>query len=216
MLDFATDIQDDFAAIVDGLTAVTIVSRDATETEVEHCLRRAVNHREAAASDGKYTTDDVVFHFPTEEAERPELGAVIRDEDGDWTVLEVAKQTLNHRYRCVCRNLVIVAGLDTLVTIQAATFAKGPTGALEPTWSNVATDVLAKIQIESAERDVQHNAKDTPQKATVYFASQQVLTTNNRIVGPDDTIYKVVSWSDADRIDRLFAVQCEVSKWPQS
>lgn len=83
----AFDPSTDFAT-VDGLAEVTLRARNGAETTIEKSLRRAVSHKEAKASDGKYTTDDVVFHFAASEvAARPTLGSQIIDDAGRWTIL---------------------------------------------------------------------------------------------------------------------------------
>lgn len=211
------DIADDFVQVADGLSAVVLRARDSTTLAVEHSLRRAISHREAAASDGKYTTSDVTFHLPVSEvADRPELGSYIEDADGDWRILEVAKETLSNRWRCVCRNLGITAGLDTLLTLEVSAYDKGTGGAQEPTWSVEETDLRGKVQLESADRAVEHNRKHLPRNASIYLAVQVLVSTNHRFVGPDNTIYKVISWESPDRIDALFKVNCEVTEWPLS
>lgn len=207
----------DFESVVDGLTAVTLRPRSGADVPAEKCLRRAVTQKEAAASDGKYTTNDVVFHLSINEiATQPALGSSIIDDLGTWRILEVARQTLSARWRCICRNLAITADLCTLVTIQFATYAKGLSGAQEPTWATQQANVRAKVQLEGADRTVEHQAQHTPRLASIYFVDQVLLTTNHRIVGPDGAIYKVKSWEDADRIDALYKVNAEVTRWPLS
>ena len=204
------DISTDFATIVDGLAVVSI-----NGTDVNSVLRRAVTTKEAAQSSGKYLTSDTVFHVDiNEHAARPAIGGQIVDQDGDtYTILEVAKQTLANRWRCICRKLSIEGGLT--VTIQKATFVKSDTGAEEPTWANVAVDVSAKITIESETTDDAHDARNLTQTATVYFATPQTLTPQHRIVS-GATILKVIEWQGFDDIKALFRCKCEVSPWPES
>lgn len=210
----------DFLSVTDGLAAVLLRDRalnEYGEFDTITALRRAITQREADKSNGKYTTADVVFHLAISQvAVQPELGSWIVDDDGDWRVLEVAKQTLNARWRCICRNLAITAELDQRVVIQVCTYEKGDSGALEPHWENVAENVLAKVQLIEGERETEHNAKQTKRRATVFFASQFLLTTNHRILGADGGIYRVLKWSNPDRIDALFEVETEVTRWPLS
>lgn len=206
------DPSTDFATVVDGLALVTLRARDGSETPVAHALRRAVTVREAAASDGKYTASDVVFHLSAAETGRPELGSLIVDALGQWTILEVALETLGARWRCICRDLAISAGLDTLVTIQKASYTKGAGGALEPIWSDLYTNERAKIQPVSAERLIDHQAVGQTEQALVFFTWPLPLTPQHRIVGPDGTTYRFLSWEDAQRIDALFTARVEVTR----
>ena len=89
------DLSDDLGRIADGLEAVTLARRGSTPggtpAPIAHALRRSVSIREAAASDGRYTTADVTWHLPVAElGQAPRLGNLIRSGDGrQWTVLEV-------------------------------------------------------------------------------------------------------------------------------
>lgn len=204
------DIRLDFVSIADNLKMVTVDSSD-----VANVLRRAVTTKEAAASGGKYTTSDTVFHVASAELSAPpKLGTVIADDDGEWTVVSVAWQTFTQRWRCIATQLAIESGLT--VTIQSVTFAKGATGALEPTWSTLAADVPAKIQIESTEAGVENQNRTETTTATVYFASDPNLAPSYRIIASDGMVLKVLRWEGFNELDRLFQATCEVSKWPQA
>jgi hypothetical protein len=98
------DPSTDLVDVADGLEAVTLIPRRASEgTTIAHALPRMVSLREAAASGGQYTQADVRWHLPVEEyATRPALGDVIQDGDGTrWTVLEVEKATMGTRWGCL-------------------------------------------------------------------------------------------------------------------
>lgn len=208
-MSLALSIADDFATIVDNLTPVTVAGQSVTAA-----LRRAISTKEVAASGGKYVSSDTVFHLDrAEHTNQPEIGAAIADADGSWTILEAAWETFANRWRCVCRKLAIVGG--STVTIQRATYAKSTTGATEPTWSNVATGVLAKVQIESADIEDDRSNRTVRQSAFVYFASNQNLHPADRIISDSMTL-KVLSWDGLSALDSLFRATCEVSKWPQS
>lgn len=198
------DISTDFATVTDGLASATVDG-----TAVTAVLRRAVSTNEAAKSNGKYLSSDTVFHVDVaEKASRPAVGGLIVDADGNWTILEVAKQSLSNRWRCVCRQLYLDPSFT--VTIQKATYAKGASGALEPTWSDEATGVAAKIVIDSEERDLHQENWRTLRNAIVYFAASYPLTPQHRIIGPNDETLRVLSWEGFDEIKQLFAAKCEL------
>ena len=204
------DIASDFAEIVDWINPVTVDGVD-----VDTALRRAIDTKEAAASDGKYLTSDVAFHLDVaDHASRPEIGKAIVDGDGTWTILSVAKQTLANRWRCVCRQLTIDPAV--LVSIQRATYEKGTTGAIEPSWTTIAIDVVAKVQRLTQSMDVAYGNRTGVTDAVVYFAEEYELQPADRIIGPDNEVLKVLSWDGFDRIDMLFKASCEISQWPQS
>lgn len=209
-MSFNVDIAGDFGDVVDWLNPATVDG-----TEVDHCLRRAIDTKEAAASGGKYLASDVAFHVDiAERATRPAIGGSIVDDDGTWTILSVAKQTLANRWRCVCRLLWIDPTLT--VTIQKATFAKGITGANEPTWTTLASGVVAKIHIEEREVESTRANRTTRTRANVYFAAPQAITVACRVVASDGAIYKILSWDGFDDIENLFRATAEVSKWPEA
>ena len=58
------DPQSDFAQVTDALEPATLRRADGSGSiALANALRRAVTTREAAASDGKYTTSDVATAF---------------------------------------------------------------------------------------------------------------------------------------------------------
>lgn len=203
------DISDDFKAVVDWLKPVTVDGQPVSEV-----LRRAISTREAIASGGKYQSSDVAFHVDTADfADQPNLGSSIVDDDGTWTVIQVRKETLANRWRCVSRQLKLSSPVT--VTIETATFAKGDSGAQEPVWAS-STTASAEIHIDHERNLIQNDTRVGVQKAKVYFAEVQTLTTQNRIVGPDSTVYTVIKWMGLDDIKNLFYAECEVSKWPRN
>lgn len=206
-------IADDFATVTDWLKPVTVDGSD-----VDACLRRAVSTREAAASGGRFLTSDVVFHLDAAEyATRPAIGAAIVDADGSWTILEVQWHTLAKRWRCLARQLFIDATDATnRVTIQRPTYAKGTSGAIEPTFATLASNVLARVQLIESEVDTSYTNRTTTTSAKVYFAAAQPLAPADRIIRSDGLTLKVISWNGFDAIDQFFTASCEVSKWPQA
>lgn len=203
------DPSNDFANIVDGLSAVTVGGLNVPST-----LRRQIDIREVEKSGGKYLSNDSVFHFPlTEHATQPDLGTIIADNDGNWRIVSVAKQTLNTRWRCVSRLLTIDP--TSIVTIQVASYAIGTTGAMEPTWSDVG-QVNGQVHYKSATVEHANDARHSVREAEVYFADAQTLTANNQIVVSDGTVLKLKEWNGFDELMQLYTAKCEVVKWPHS
>jgi hypothetical protein len=203
------DIADDFTEITDWLREVLVDGQSVSKS-----LRRAITTKEAVDSGGKYRTSDVAFHFNRSMLADPKIGSQIADDSGTWTVLATEFQTLANRWRCVCRKLSIASGEQ--VTIQRATYTKGPTGAKEPTWSTLAANVLARVQYLTGEIDTGHASRSTTTTAKVYFAAPQSLQQGDRIITNTNAVLKVLSWEGFNLIESLFAAECEVSKWPQA
>jgi head-tail adaptor len=205
----ALDISTDFAQITDWLKPVKVGA-----TMVNSALRRAISTKEAAASGGRYKVSDVTFHLDKAELPSgPSIGMQILDADGTWTILETIYETLANRWRCICRQLNIDSA--SKVTIQRATYAKGTTGATEPTWTTLASNVSARVQLQSTDIEADRSNRTAVTEAMVWFAAQQDLRSSDRIVSGSTTL-KVKSWDGFDSIEQLFKATCEVSIWPLS
>ena len=204
----------DFADVVDGLAAVTFRNASGSDTSVSNCLRRAISTREAAVSEGKYTTSDVRFHFPSSSlASAPKLGEHIIEGDGTaWVILEVGKETLGYRYRCTCRALAIVAGLDQLVDIERATFSVGEHGERVPTWGKIHAALAAKIQKLDARPQPDRGQRFMAATHAVYFAVQKDIQANDRVVW-QGTAYTVIRASDFDSLTGLWQALVSFDPW---
>src|SRR3990167_4966959 len=129
----ATAIAGDYT-LFDGLESVTIVKPGTTSTtSVASALRRGGTTREAAASQGKYTTADVVWHLPKSlVTTQPALGDKVLDSAAVyWTILDVTKATLGTRWKCVTRDVAGANRLDCWVAIERGVTVKGRGGRSE-------------------------------------------------------------------------------------
>ena len=217
----------DFASVVDGLEAVTLMRRGTSTTDaVANALRRAVTLKEASASgqvgqeggaavagDGKYTMQDVVWHLPIEElATRPRLGDVIKDSASErWTVLEVIQQTLLSRWRCVTRNLAIVYGLDDTLTIEKATYAKGTAGASVRTWAVWRTGVRARLQPMDVQPEITAGTRRSEKTFTAWLAIDYPIDDTHRLRDAEGNYYRIAATSDSEALGQLQKV--EVAAW---
>jgi len=211
----------DFENIVDGLKPITLVPVGGANVPNITSLRRAVTHKEAAASNGRYTTSDTVFHVSTVDyGQRLPLGSRIIEADGErWTVLEHAYQTLLARWRYVVRRLDTGFDADKPSTVfrEVATYAKSLTGALEPTW--VRDDAPTNVRFEPIEdtRQVENDIAHFPAKFVGYFETEIEITVKIRFVDTTkNIIYKPVKAMAREKLGELFAVECEVTRWPLS
>jgi hypothetical protein len=201
--------QSDFAQVADALEPATLRRADGSgSTGLTSALRRAMTTREAAASDGKYTTSDVHWHLAAAELPvSPRLGDQILDADGEnWTILETQQATCGSRWKCTTRNLALAGGLNTYITILREVAAKGPSGAVEPTFVPYVSGVRARIQELSAIRGEQHGRQSGTVKAKIYMAQQILVDNGNRIQAADGTLYEVTGYELPDSIASLFTI----------
>lgn len=209
MTSLSFNLGDDFLAVADGLSAVTVSRADGTVTAVvAHALRLAVKTQEARQSGGRYTASDVVWHLPaTELPEAPRLGDLIADAEGrKWTILQVREVTQGRRWRCVTRNLAIVHALDQKIDLEKATYAKTPSGALEASWQPWRTGLSARIQPRTVEVRQQPDRLDSVAGYTVFLAENVAVDHTHRIKGPDGTRYRILGSRRAERIDALLEI----------
>lgn len=213
---FATDIADDLLEM-DGVAQVTLTRRVGNPQLEVNVLRRKISNREMAISDGRYSSSDARFHIQVNlfdnENPAPVIGDTITDADGDtWTILAVSKTTLDTRYACHCRNLAITEGVSTLVEVQIATYVKGSYGEQVATWATVEgmDSVRAKIQLVSGDRSVDNDRLSQSEKYQIFFLAEWTATPSHRIIGPDDTKYRVLGVNNPQDITQLFSVDAEI------
>ncbi len=203
------DAGGDLANVADGLVEVTVTRPGSSDsTQVAHALRRMVKVREIKELDGHFRASDVTWHLPTSEmTSRPRLGDAIVDADGErWTVLDVRKATADSRWRCVCRNLAVVHGLDQYIDVETATYTKSAGGADVPTWRAWRTGLKVKIQPVESKAGQRHDRRITATRYKVFVAEDLALNHTHRVRGPDGTVYRVTGCRQADRIDRLMEI----------
>jgi len=199
--------------LFDGLETATFTHRvDSSTDAITVALFRAISTDEAAASDGKYTTEDVRAHVKTSEVGTdPEPGDTITDASGViWTILSVQRDTLATRWRLICRRLDIADEASTLITIESATWAKSAGGAQVATWSTSQSNVRAKIQRIAADETDETNQRQVKARFVITSEVQNLVGKSHRILGSDATIYRILGYRNTDRIDSLYEILAEV------
>lgn len=227
------DISTDFEDVTDALETVTYAPRLPAEVtaaesltryagQVENytpdtesltkCLRRNVSTTEAAASDGKLLAGDTRWHLSINElATQPSLGSTLTDAAGDvYTILEVRKDTLSSRWRCVTRNLRVVHNLSQLATIQTRTIAVGDAGAAEDTWATRQEQVPCRLEPVSVDSEVVNGVRRATGRWLLYLAADVSLDASHRIV-VGGTNYEYIGHSDTERLDMMQVA--EIRDW---
>jgi hypothetical protein len=218
-MSFATDIAGDFEAVCDGLISLTITppasyggSAFSAPTQ-----RRQITVREAAESAGKYTTRDAVLNFAVSHG-TPIISGTIADADGTWTILETDEQTLNARWRCVCRRLLIptfdsLSGPhdpnSTLGTLEKRVSSQALDGSAVFSWVLFAQPVRAKAHEESAQRVLNDGRRSSVITGTIYFQTDYALDEGYRFISNDSLIYTFVSDQERDSITGLYGINFE-------
>jgi hypothetical protein len=204
------DASDDFAAVIDGLTPVTVFRPGtAARTEVAHALRHAVPTRQSGQAAQPREAADVVWHLPAAELPQvPRPGDVILDAGGvRWTILDVRQTMLGARWRCVARDLALQHGLSAYVDVEKVTYVTGSGGADEPSWQVWRTGLRARIQPQTAAVGQKQERQLTTARFTVFLANELPLDHTHRIKAADGTIYTVTGCRKAERIDALMEIE---------
>jgi len=143
-------------------------------------------------------------------SEAPRLGDVIVDSAGRrWTILNVRAATRDSRWRCITRDLAVVHRLDEAIRIERATYAPGPSGAEEPTWRLWKAGVRARIQPVATEVRHQHERTVAVTVCRIFVAEDPEADQHCRVRGPDGTVYRVMGFRKAERIDALGEIDAE-------
>ncbi len=205
------DPSSDFGDIVDGLEAVTLSVSGIDDQAIVRAHRNQVTNQQVEASNGQTRQGDTIWQWAISETPtRPILGSTITDGDSEvWTILQIAEQVLASKWSATCRDLAVEANLDTLITIQQATYAKSDAGAAVPTWADVYTDVRARVQPVDQLPELDHDRDETERRYRVILASDLAISTVGadwRVVDADGDIYAIEKYERAERIDTLPAL----------
>jgi hypothetical protein len=206
----ALDLTGDFA-YVDNLEEVTLTALDATTQDVAGAFSTELRTREIEASNGRYTAGDRRFHLPDANVTgTPNVGGTIEDADFVYTILDVSHAAMSGIWKLAARKLAIYEELNTLVTVQVATWAKNANGVQAATWADEATNVRAKIQPATDQIEDDENARNFRKRFTIYLAEERTINHDRRIIGPDSKVYKVLSYQGRERLDQLPKVLVEL------
>ena len=195
----------DFGSIVDGLEAVVLTQRDGSVYSTDHALIRAIDNSDPQ-SGGDVIQADTVWHLPQEDiSDMPDLGCgLVRQSDQDddvvWTVLSVASETFDSRWRCICRRYSLREVLGTTVTIQVASYAKSSDGDAVATWSDETADVRCKIQPVGHDYLLVNELLIESSSHFGLFNKDQTLGPQRRLKDSDGVVYRI------DRVDQESAL----------
>jgi hypothetical protein len=200
------NVQDDFATILDGFEPITVRRRGSAETiAVPRAWRYSMQTEAAEAGNVGVARKDAVWQFAWDDTvDKPRIGDLVVDAtDECWTLLSVSELGAKTRLRCLARNLSIVYGVIDRVDIQQAIWEDSGSGPEIVGWTTLRTAVPARIQPERTIIDI---AADPPTSSATYrvlLADDTPLDHNHRLIGPDSSVYQIVEYAQAERIDAL-------------
>lgn len=202
------DPSSDFA-LFDGANVAALARADGSESEDVSTIQRWVSSYEAEKSDGKYTTSDAVFHISGVDLDgSPIVGDKITKDSTVWRVLGTRWESLTQRWELISRALKI---LDSLITIQVATFTKSEDGIQEETWADETVDLSAAFSRVSDEDSEERRIRKSKPKFEAYLS--QTIEPKNRRVIHNGTTYRITGAENSDSISDLFVLRLE--EWPR-
>lgn len=196
----------DFGQVVDALEAVTLVRRGCNESvSIPSAWRFLSEVVEVEPTQGAVTVYDTHWHLAWDEVPAaPRVGDVVRDSAGDcWTILKVERPLGKTRWLCHTRELRIANGLRDRVDLQQAVWQDLGSGPEVVSWQTIRPAVAARIQPQQTtiDRDAEPLVSTTTYR--VLLEESPSLDHNHRIVATDGTVYKMVGFEQAARIDVL-------------
>jgi hypothetical protein len=200
------NVNGDFNTILDGFEEVSLKRRGSADTVVvPKAWRYSSQTEEATSGVADVARNDVVWQFAWDDSvAKPTIGDKIIDGSGAcWTILSIAELGAKTRLRCLSRNLHLVHGLENRVDIQQAIWEDGGSGPEIVGWLTLRTAVPARIQPDRITVDTEATPLASTATYRVVLGDGLVLDHNHRIVGIDGTVYQVIDFAQAERIDVL-------------
>lgn len=181
-------------------------SGDLTQNNVT-ALRLPVTSREAAQSEGRYTTRDLVWLVPGQLLTRTpkESDRIVDDDSVPWVVIDYSHSPLDNTYRLTCKNLRIAADLNDLVDLYRPAFTADAAGSLVPSYAVVTSDLVCRIQ-ELTGQVVEERGKFTTERRYVIYFEDRITVQAEDQIRDGSTIYQVVDYADPDSINGLMGV----------
>ena len=194
----------------ESVTHVSIRAAGNLADAIANALRHQVTERDAIASGGVYTTQDVAWNLPAiQAANAPKPGDTITDSDAVvWTILQVDRATLKTRWRCTSRDLILANDLRHTVEIWAPQYSDNQAGGRVPVYIPQQTGLAARVQELAADRIEERGKRGTRRQYEIYLAFTVAVTTDHQ-VRHDGTIYEIIGYREPDQIGSLMVLSCE-------
>jgi hypothetical protein len=176
-----------------------------------NCHRSAITLKELAASNGVYVPRDLVLRIPRSQLPvTPKPRDRWTDSEGQtFTVLEVGRNVGRERHRLVCRNLVIEAALDDVITVQRASISYDQSGVKQKAWYTLYSNVPARIQPQTAELVDERGVRGLKVSHECILGQVVVVTNEDRVL-LNGRFYEIRGYSMPERIDELMRLELDL------
>ena len=168
--------------------------------------------KEAAISNGAYTTRDVVWKLPNNLVDAaPKPGDLIvaeKEPKIKWTALDVSYSPLHKTYKLTCRALAIEYDLRDTATIWGPLNRQDAAAGRMPTFVPGAS-TAARFQEEAGETTMERGGLRQKRRYKIYLEDEVTVGPEDQIRDQDGGIYDYVSHEAPDRIDSLMVVTAE-------
>jgi len=213
MIDMNAMLSDDMD-LIDGLETITYTPRaSATPVLVENVLRRNITYNEIKKSNGDIQSSDVRFHAKLSLINLPQLGDMIEDGIATYTILNIRRDTLNTRWRFVCRDLAIAENLNTIAHIILITFAESVTGFDEPIYSYYKKNVRAKLTKTDSSKETEDGQVRQDGMKTLTLELTEELKPNKHIIEDvAGNFYRIQSSMNIDELGKLPSYECDLTE----
>lgn len=196
----------DFSAVVDALEPVTLRRRGSSEEiAIAKAWRYAARTAESEPAGGYVTASDTEWQLEWDaETPLPQVGDRIVDAMGEcWTLLAVEQKQGGTRVHLHSRSLRIAHGLDGLVAIEEAVWEDLGAGPEITGWTTWLPTVHARIQPAVTTVDEATDPISSVATYRITLDTDALLDHNHRIVSGDGTVYRLLTFENAERIDAL-------------
>lgn len=196
------------------VTYTSVTTSTNTSAAFYDAVRYPVSLKEAAASNGVYRTDDIIWTVSTCSLSNAGLTPKPRDyityDSKTYTVLECVKSPVLAFWRFVTRDLTLSADLQDTITIYTPTVTLDAAGGQSRSWGAVHSSIAARVQPITVD-DLSERGMRTTRVRYDVTVGQDVTVKNTagdwgRIVWGSKTL-EITGYRQAERIDALPVIE---------
>ena len=190
-----------------------------TQFAIAIAKRRAPGFKELAPSGGVYTSQDLVWLLPAALVQAagaignqaPKPGDLINAEGVAWTILECPLNTLRSTYRCMTRDLILAFDLRGTLSVKRPTATETDNaGSRVYAYTTVYSGIPCRFQEQTADGVDERGRRLTRRSFSVWVGQRLYLQKEDQIIDENGTVYEWMSSQDADRINQMQQLTCEL------
>jgi hypothetical protein len=170
--------------------------------------RVRAENREAETSAGQAIQTDATWYLQLEGSATPQIGDILVDQQGcRWTILAAEYSVHLARWKCTTRELRLAYGCGERVDIERPVWVNGEGGPEIVGWNYLATAVPVRIQPLEVSRDTATGEGHA--RFQIILGESLPLEPQDRLTAGDGTVYRLVNYRQAARIDALPVAEVE-------